>query len=196
MELILLERIERLGHMGDVVHVKPGFARNFLLPQQKALRATASNKSLFEARRAELEAANADQRKAAEIQARSLDGTRLTVLRQAGEAGQLYGSVSARDVTEAAQAIGVTIDRRTVVIDVPIKTIGMHKVRVRLHPEVNVHVEVNVARSEAEAEAALKNIAKAAERTADDSASAAAADAAAESARLMFETPTTEGSEA
>ncbi len=151
MEIILLERVEKLGQMGDVVKVKAGYARNYLLPRKKALRATEANRQLFEARKAQLEAENLQRRQEAEDVAGRMDGTSVVVLRQAGEAGQLYGSVNARDVALAVTEAGFTIGRQQVVLEHPIKAIGMHDVTVRLHPEVSVTVTVNVARSEAEA---------------------------------------------
>jgi large subunit ribosomal protein L9 len=153
MEVILLERIEKLGQMGDTVRVKPGFARNYLLPQKKALRATKDNMARFEHQRADLEARNLERRKEAEQVAGKMEGVSIVLVRQAGDTGQLYGSVSARDVMEGLEAAGTHIERRQVVLDRPIKTLGIHKVRIALHPEVSVSVDVNVARSEAEAEA-------------------------------------------
>lgn len=152
MEVILLERIENLGQMGDVVKVRPGFARNFLLPQHKALRATKDNLKEFEQRRAQLEAENLERRDEAQKVAGRLAGLSVIVIRQAGDTGQLYGSVGTRDVAEAVAAAGATIARSQVVLDRPIKTLGVYQVRVRLHPEVSMTVTVNVARSEAEAE--------------------------------------------
>jgi large subunit ribosomal protein L9 len=153
MEVVLLERIEKLGQMGDVVKVKPGFARNFLLPQKKALRATKENMARFERQRAELEARNLERRKEAEQVAAKMEGAAIVLVRQAGDTGQLYGSVSARDIMEGLEANGMKVERQQVVLDRPIKTLGIHKVRIALHPEVSVTVDVNVARSEAEAEA-------------------------------------------
>jgi large subunit ribosomal protein L9 len=151
MEVILLERIEKLGQMGDVVSVKPGFARNYLLPQKKALRATKDNMSLFEAQRAQLEADNLSRKQEAEAVAGKMEGAAIIVIRQAGDAGHLYGSVSARDISDGLTEAGFTVDRRQVTIDRPIKDIGLHDVRLVLHPEVSVTVSVNVARSEEEA---------------------------------------------
>jgi large subunit ribosomal protein L9 len=133
--------------------VRDGFARNFLLPQGKALRATAANKDKFERDRAELEARNADRRKSAEVHVGDLDGQTFVILRQAGEAGQLYGSVNIRDIAEAASSTGVTVERTQVLLDTPIKTVGMYDVKVALHPEVIVTIKVNVARTADEAEA-------------------------------------------
>jgi large subunit ribosomal protein L9 len=152
MQVILLERIEKLGQMGDVVAVKDGFARNFLVPQGKALRANKANLAEFERRRVQLEAANLRRRDEATAAASRFDGLSVVILRQAGEGGQLYGSVNARDVAQAFTADGVTIERRQVRLEDPIKTLGIHSVRVALHPEVDIHVTVNVARSAEEAE--------------------------------------------
>ena len=152
MQVILLERIGRLGQMGDVVKVKDGFARNYLLPQGKALRATADNKADFETRRVQLEANNLDRKKDAEAISGKLNGKQFITIRTAGDTGQLYGSVSPRDIAEVIAAGGFTVDRRQVNLDKPIKTLGVHDVRVSLHPEVEVKVTVNVARSQDEAE--------------------------------------------
>jgi large subunit ribosomal protein L9 len=151
MEVILLERVERLGQMGDKVKVKPGFARNFLLPRKKALRATKQNMSLFETQRAQLEAANLKRKGEAEAVAAQASDLSVVLIRQASENGQLFGSVRPRDVSEAVTAQGVTIDNTQVKLDIPIKTLGIHKLRVNLHPEVAITVSVNVARSEDEA---------------------------------------------
>ncbi len=152
MKVILLERVERLGALGDVVNVKDGFARNYLLPRQKALRANKSNLKVFESQRHNIEARNAETRAGAEQAAKKIDGESVVIIRQAGESGQLYGSVSGRDVAEAIQAAGGQTDRSMVVLDRPIKTLGVHDVKVRLHAEVAVTVKVNVARSNDEAE--------------------------------------------
>jgi large subunit ribosomal protein L9 len=152
MQVILLERIEKLGQMGDVVAVRDGFARNFLVPQGKALRATKDNLAEFERRRVQLEAANLQRKDDATAAASKVDGRSVTILRQAGETGQLYGSVNARDIAEAFTADGVTIERRQIRLDSPLKALGIHNVRVALHPEVVVEVAVNVARSPEEAE--------------------------------------------
>ncbi|HAX91479.1 MAG TPA: 50S ribosomal protein L9 [Rhodospirillaceae bacterium] len=151
MEVILLERIERLGALGQTVKVRPGFARNYLLPQKKALRATKSNHELFEKQRAELEAKNATKREMAEALAKTMDNIKVVVIRQASEMGMLYGSVTARDVAEAAKEAGKTIDRLMVQIDEPIKMLGLFPVKVKLHPEVTIKLTVNVARSVEEA---------------------------------------------
>jgi len=152
MDVILLQRIGRLGQMGDVVTVKDGYARNFLLPQKKALRATEENRARFETERAQLEANNLELKKEAEAVAEKLEGKIFVAIRSAGDTGQLYGSVSTRDVAEVVTAGGFTIERRQVVLDRPIKTLGLHETRVALHPEVTVKVILNVARSEDEAE--------------------------------------------
>jgi large subunit ribosomal protein L9 len=151
MQVILMQRIENLGQMGDVVRVKPGFARNYLLPQKKAMRATKDNLARFESQRTQLEAENLEQRKEAERVAKDLDGMTVTLIRQAGESGQLYGSVNSRDIAEAVTANGVTLARGQVDLGAVIKVLGLHKVRIRLHPEVAVHVTANVARSDEEA---------------------------------------------
>ena len=152
MEIILLERVENLGQMGDVVKVRPGFARNYLLPRKKALRANEDNKKVFEAQRADLEARNLERRKDAEGAAKKLDGRSFIIIRQASEAGLLYGSVSTRDIADAAGADGVKVDRAQVRLDKPLKALGISKVRVMLHPEVSATIEVNIARSADEAE--------------------------------------------
>ena len=152
MKVILLERVERLGVLGDVVNVKDGFARNFLLPRSKALRATSNNLKVFETQRAEIEARNQREREAAARSGDKLDGQSYVLIRQAGESGQLYGSVSGRDVAEAVNAEGGRIDRSMVVLDRPIKTLGVHPVKIKLHAEVFINVNVNIARSQDEAE--------------------------------------------
>ena len=152
MQVVLLERIEKLGQMGDVVNVKDGYARNYLVPQGKALRATKSNLADFERRRVQLEAANLRRKGEAQKLAAQIDGRAVVIVRQAGEAGQLYGSVNPRDVAVAFTAAGVTIERQQVQLPAALKTLGIHQVRVRLHPEVDVFVTVNVARSKEEAE--------------------------------------------
>lgn len=151
MEVILLERIERLGQMGDVVRVKPGYARNFLLPRKKALRKTKDNLAHFESQRGELEATNLKRRSEAEAVAKKTDGMQVILVRQASDTGQLYGSVRPRDVADAIIAEGVKVERSQVKLDIPIKTLGLHKLRVALHPEVSVNIVVNVARSQDEA---------------------------------------------
>ena len=156
VQVILLERIERLGQMGDVVNVKPGFARNFLLPQKKALRATKQNLEVFETRKAQLVADNLKRRDEAQKVSEKMTGLTVAMVRQAGESGQLYGSVNARDIADAVDAAGFTINRSQVVIDRPIKTIGVHSVRVALHPEITISVGVSVAPSQDEADAQLR----------------------------------------
>jgi large subunit ribosomal protein L9 len=151
MNVILLERIEKLGQIGDVVSVKPGFARNYLLPQKKALRATDENLAVFENQRAQIEADNLERRKEAEAVAGKLDDFSIIVIRQAGESGQLYGSVNPRDIASGLSEAGVTVDRRQVALERAIKSLGLHDVKLRLHPEVSVSIMVNVARSEEEA---------------------------------------------
>jgi large subunit ribosomal protein L9 len=156
MEVILLERVHNLGQIGDVVKVKPGYARNFLLPLRKALRATQANKSKFEAQRAQIEAANLEKRGEAEQIRSKVDGLKVVLIRQAGETGQLFGSVNARDVADAVTSAGFTIERRQVILDRPIKTLGLHPLRVALHPEVIVSITANVAKSTEEADAQEK----------------------------------------
>ena len=152
MEVILLERVAKLGQMGDVVRVKDGFARNYLLPKGKALRATKENKSRFDTMKVELEARNLEQKSEAEKVAGKLDGQSFTVLRQAAEGGQLYGSVSPRDLAELVSAKGFSLNRSQVALHTPIKAIGMHKVPITLHPEVEVSITVTVARNADEAQ--------------------------------------------
>jgi large subunit ribosomal protein L9 len=152
MQVILLERIGRLGQMGDVVNVKNGYARNFLLPQKKALRATPENISRFEQDRGQLEARDLELKKEAEAVSAKLSGKTFVAIRQAGDTGQLYGSVSTRDIADVVTAGGFSIDRRQVVLDRPIKTLGLQPIRIALHPEVIVQISLNVARSEDEAE--------------------------------------------
>jgi large subunit ribosomal protein L9 len=151
MQVILLERIGRLGQMGDVVTVKDGFARNFLLPQGKALRATKTNRERFERERAQLEARNLELKSEAQAVSAKLAGQSFIVIRQAGDGGQLYGSVSTRDIAEVVSEGGFSIERRQVMLDRPIKTLGLHEIRIGLHAEVEPHVIVNVARSPDEA---------------------------------------------
>ena len=152
MEVILLERVAKLGQMGETVKVRSGYARNFLLPRGKALRATEGNKKHFETQRAQLEATNLERRKDAEAVGEKLNGQSLIILRQSGETGVLYGSVSTRDLAEIMTQNGFTVDRNQIVLNQPIKTIGLHTVPVALHPEVEVQVTINVARSPEEAE--------------------------------------------
>lgn len=152
MDVILLQRVPKLGQMGEIVKVKDGFARNFLLPRGQALRATEANRKRFEAQRAQLEARNLEARKEADFVAAKLSGQSVVMLRAAGETGVLYGSVAARDVVDALGNAGFTVGRQQVVINAPIKTIGLHTLPVQLHPEVEVMITVNVARSPEEAE--------------------------------------------
>lgn len=172
MQVVLLERIEKLGQMGDVVKVKDGFARNFLLPRKKALRATKDNLARFESQRAQLEARNLELRKEAEQVQGKLNGQSFIVLRQAGESGQLYGSVTPRDIADQMGADGFTVNRNQVALEHPIKTLGLHTVRVTLHPEVSASITVNVARSaeEAQRQAAGEDLTR---RTDDDEVDAA-----------------------
>ncbi|MBB3878466.1 50S ribosomal protein L9 [Sphingomonas pseudosanguinis] len=152
MDVILLERVEKLGAIGDVVTVKDGFARNFLLPRKKALRANEANKKVFEANRARIEADNANRRAEAEVESKTFENATVTLIRQASNVGQLYGSVAVRDLVEALVADGHKVNKSQIVLDRPIKAIGVYDVRVALHPEVAVTVKVNVARSPEEAE--------------------------------------------
>jgi len=191
MEIILLERVEKLGQIGDVVKVKDGFARNYLLPKKKALRATKANLSYFETQRVQLEARNLEQRKEAEQVGNKLKGKSFVLLRQAGDRGQLYGSVSPRDIADAITAGGFSIVRTQVPIDRAIKTIGLHEIAVVLHPEVRVPVTINVARTEDEAERQARGEDVLAERTEEEEALA--------NAEALFEEgagPKTEDAEA
>jgi large subunit ribosomal protein L9 len=158
MDIILLERIEKLGAIGDVVKVKNGYARNFLLPNGKALRANDSNRKVFEANRERIEADNAKRREVAQKDSKGLEGARIQLIRQASNVGQLYGSVSARDLAEALEAQGHKIAKNQIVLDRPIKSIGMQDVKIALHPEVSVTIHVNVARSPEEAELQAQGI--------------------------------------
>ena len=151
MEVILLERVAKLGQMGDVVKVKDGFARNFLLKRNKALRATKDNREKYDGMKAELEAKNIQAKGEATKVAEKIDGRNVIVIRQASESGQLFGSVSVRDIMAALEKDGVSLNRSQVLLDAPIKTIGQHKITIAVHPEVEVHVSTTVARSEAEA---------------------------------------------
>jgi len=152
VELILLQRVEKLGQMGDLVKVKPGFARNYLLPHKKALRASKQNLARFEQERVQLEAQNLKRREEAERVAERVGGLTVVMIRQAGESGSLYGSVSARDIADACTEGGLSVTRQQVVLEHPIKTLGLARVRVALHPEVSIPVTVNIARSQEEAE--------------------------------------------
>ena len=179
VELILLQRVEKLGQMGELVRVKPGFARNFLLPQKKALRASKENLARFEEQRVQLEAQNLKRREEAERVAERVGGLSVTIIRQAGESASLYGSVSARDIAEATTAAGLTVARSQVMLENPIKTLGLARVRVELHPEVSIPVIVNVARSQEEAErqARGERVGAEADEEAEDALAAAMFDA-------------------
>ena len=190
MQVILLERIEKLGQMGDIVTVKPGYARNYLLPQKKAKRATTQNLELFEQQRAQLEADNLERRTEAEQVGAKLEGLMVTLIRQAGESGQLYGSVNVRNLADAITEAGFTVTRDQVNLERTIKALGLHPVRIRLHPEVIVTVTANVARSETEAEtqAAAGHVVSAEEQEAAAEAAAAAAEAVIADAEAEAET--------
>jgi large subunit ribosomal protein L9 len=191
MEIILLERVEKLGQIGDVVKVKPGFARNYLLPQKKALRATKANLAVFEKQRVQIEANNLEAKGEAEKVAGRMDDVQIVVIRQAGDTGQLYGSVSARDIAEALTEAGYTVSRGQVAIEQPIKTLGLEQVRIRLHPEVSVIVTVNVARSAEEAEMQRQRGGMVVASVLEEEE--AAAEAAAEAAFAEAEAETTDG---
>ncbi|TRW18199.1 50S ribosomal protein L9 [Glacieibacterium frigidum] len=158
MDVILLERVEKLGNIGDVVNVKPGFARNFLLPRHKALRASEANRKRFEANRATIEADNAHKRELAIEDSANIDGKTIILIRQASNTGQLYGSVATRDLADALSADGAKVLRSQVILERPIKSLGMHTVKVSLHPEVSVDIKVNIARSPEEAELQAKGV--------------------------------------
>src|SRR3954452_11675897 len=158
MEIILLERVEKLGAIGDVVRVKDGFARNYLLPRKKALRANEANRKVFEANRAKIEEDNASRRSDAEQSSKGIDGKTVKLIRQASNTGQLYGSGSARDIVDALEAESAKVTKSQVVLDRPIKAIGVHEVKIALHPEVSVTVKVNVARSPEEADLQAQGI--------------------------------------
>ena len=176
MQIILLERIEKLGAIGDVVTVKDGYARNFLLPNKKALRANEANRKVFEANRAKIEADNAERRSGAEAASKDVEGQEVVLIRQASNAGQLYGSVAVRDIVEALHEAGVTVvTKAMVVLERPIKTLGVFDVRINLHPEVAVTVKANVARSPDEAELQRQGINVIDQQFAEDEAEAAAA---------------------
>ena len=174
MQVILLERVEKLGQMGDEVRVKDGFARNFLLPKKKALRATKANREYFLTQKAQMEAHNLERKKDAEVIAKKLDGKSFTLLRQAGDRGQLYGSVSPRDIADVVGEGGFTINRTQVTIQTAIKAIGLFTIPVVLHPEVKVNITINVARSEDEAERQARGENVLAERTEQQEARIAA----------------------
>ena len=175
VELILLQRVENLGQMGELVKVKPGFARNYLLPQKKALRASKQNLARFEQERVQLEAQNIKRREEAERLAERVGGLTVVMIRQAGESGSLYGSVSARDIADACTAAGLTVTRQQIVLEHPIKTLGLARTRVALHPEVSIPVIVNVARSQEEAERQARGERVGAEAEAEQAAADAAA---------------------
>ena len=173
MDIILLERIEKLGTIGDVVTVKDGFARNFLLPQKKALRANEANRKVFEANRERLEKDNAARRSTAETEGQKVDGAEVVLIRSSSNAGQLYGSVSVRDIAAGLKEQGFEVDKKQIILGHPIKSIGMHEVTVALHPEVHVKVKANVARSDDEAELQRQGVDVLAQMFADDQADAA-----------------------
>ncbi|WP_374530250.1 50S ribosomal protein L9 [Novosphingobium sp.] len=176
MDIILLERIEKLGTIGDVVTVKDGYARNYLLPNKKALRANEANKKVFEANRAKIEADNAARRGDAEVHSKDVEGKSVVLIRASSNSGQLYGSVSVRDIVDALNAEGANVTKAMIVLERPIKTIGIFDVRVQLHPEVAVTVKVNVARSPDEAEQQAQGVDVIAAMFEDDAAAAAATD--------------------
>ena len=180
MQVILLERVEKLGQMGDVVDVKPGYARNYLLPRHKALRATEENRQAFEARRVQLEADNLARRDEAEKVSDDFDGLTVVLTRQASESAQLYGSVTKRDIADAVGEAGYTIQRDQVALDRPIKTVGLHPIRIRLHPEVFVTITANVARTQEEAEAQARGEIIGADADEDDADETGAAEVAEE----------------
>ena len=197
MEVILLERVEKLGGIGDVVTVKNGFARNFLLPNKKALRANEANKKVFEANRAKIESDNAERRTDAEKASKDVDGKTVQLIRQASNTGQLYGSVSARDIVEALEADGAKVTKSQIVLNRPIKTIGVHDVKVALHPEVAVTVKINVARSPEEADLQAQGVDVLAQMFEDEAAPAAEELAPeAETAETDAEAPAAEADEA
>ncbi len=176
MDIILLERVEKLGSIGDVVSVKDGYARNYLLPNKKALRANEANRKVFEANRAKIEADNAERRSAAEVRAKDVDGKSVVLIRASSNSGQLYGSVSVRDIVDAFNADGANLSKSMIVLERPIKTIGIFDVRVALHPEVSVTVKVNVARSPDEADQQAQGVDVIAAMFEDDAAAAAASE--------------------
>src|SRR5918911_3384649 len=190
IELILLERVEKLGQMGQLVKVKPGFARNYLLPQKKALRATKENLTYFESQRAQLEANNLQRKTEATEIGGKLEGLTVVLTRQAGESGQLYGSVAARDISDAVTAAGFTVERRQIVLDRPIKTLGLHPVRVMLPPEVGVTVTANIAQSEEAARMQAAGIDPARQIEDEEEAARAEAQAAWAAAQDQDEQPT------
>jgi large subunit ribosomal protein L9 len=177
VDLILLERVDKLGQMGQIVKVKPGFARNYLLPQKKAMRATKENLAYFETQRAQLEANNLTRKSEAGEVGTKVEGLSVVLIRQAGESGQLYGSVAARDIAEAVTKAGFTVDKRQIVLDRPIKTLGLHRLRVMLHPEVSVTITANVAQSQEGAKMQAAGIDPLRERDDEDEQARAAAQA-------------------
>lgn len=187
MDIILMERVEKLGQMGDVVSVKTGYARNFLLPSGKAVRANKVNIAKFEAEKAQLEAANLERRTEAQAVADKMEGTTVVIIRSASDAGQLYGSVATRDIAESITAAGFTITRNQVVLERPVKTLGIFDFRIKLHPEVSATISVNVAQSEEEAEAQADRVARgeSAVMTAAEADALEAAEVAAEQAAAM-----------
>lgn len=191
MQVILLERVEKLGQIGDVVKVRDGFARNYLLPKKKALRATKQNRDYFETQRTQLEARNLERKSEAEAVAGKLEGKSFVLLRQAGDRGQLYGSVSPRDIADVVGAGGFSVSRSQVPLDKAIKTIGLFPVSVVLHPEVRVHVTINVARTEDEAERQARGEDVLAEKTLEEEATEAAAEVFEEGAGPAGEEATT-----
>jgi large subunit ribosomal protein L9 len=192
IDVILLEKVGRLGQIGQKVKVKPGFARNYLLPQKKALRATKENLAYFESKRSEIEAANAKGREAAELAGKKLDGKVFTLIRQASDVGQLFGSVTVRDIAEQMKTGGFATERQNVLLPAPIKTLGMHNIDVRLHPEVSVKIKLNIARTEDEAKTQEKTgqIAKAKALSEAEAAVKAAAEV--EANKAFFEAPAAE----
>jgi large subunit ribosomal protein L9 len=189
MEVILLERVEKLGAIGDVVKVKNGFARNYLLPRKKALRANEANRKVFEANRARIEEENAERRTDAEKSAKNVEGKSVKLIRQASNVGHLYGSVSARDIAEALEGVGAHVAKSQVVLDRPIKDIGVHEVKIALHPEVAVTVKVNVARSPEEADLQAQGIDVLQQMFEDQAAPMAAEDLAPASEEPSAEAP-------
>jgi large subunit ribosomal protein L9 len=197
MEVILLERVEKLGQIGDVVTVKDGFARNFLLPNKKALRSNNANRSVFEANKARIVAENEAKRGEAETASKGIDGKSVTLIRQASNTGQLYGSVAVRDIVEALEADGAKVAKNQVVLDKPIKAIGVYDVRVQLHPEVAVSVKVNVARSPEEADLQSQGVdVMAAMFEKDEAGFVESYDPNAEPGEIAVEAPTSETAEA
>ena len=193
MNVILLERVPKLGQMGDVVKVKPGFARNFLLPQKKALRATKDNITYFESQRKTLEAQNLERRQEAEVVGAKMGDLKVILIRQASEALQLYGSVTSRDIADGAVAAGVKIERSQVELDKPIKSLGAHKIKIHLHPEVTIEITAVVARSVDEAEVLAKGGALVAENERAALEAAESSWRAAEQAAAFFEAKPAEG---